>query len=143
VQLLIDIRAAFGAKRTIFTEDLLAYLNGLDESPWGARRRGEGLDARGLARMLRPFRIKPKKVRVGEETRKGYHVDQFEDAFGRYLPPSLAREPGATRGTFPPPSQADVPHVPHVPPSEEGNGHRQLTHEEYVERFRQRQGIRP
>jgi hypothetical protein len=87
-QLLIDIRTAFGNAETIFTESLLLYLNGLDESPWGARRRGEGLDSRGLARALRPFKIRPRTVRVDEESKKGYHVDQFEDAFARYLPPS-------------------------------------------------------
>jgi hypothetical protein len=70
--------------------------------------------------MLRPFKIKPKKVRIGEETAKGYHVDQFEDAFARYLTPSPEGEHGATRGTSAPQSQANVPHVPFVPPSERG-----------------------
>jgi Protein of unknown function (DUF3631) len=124
VQLLIDIRAAFGNERTIFTEDLLMYLNGLDESPWGARRRGEGLDARGLARLLRPFGIKSKSVRVEDRAAKGYHVDQFGDAFTRYLTPS-ERVTKVTRVTTAPQSQADVTHVTHVTPTEggvEGNG---------------------
>jgi 5S rRNA maturation endonuclease (ribonuclease M5) len=86
VLLLADIRDAFGAERTISTDSLLAYLNGLDESPWGARRRSEGLDARGLAKMLRPFKVQPKAVRVADKTPRGYHVDQFGDAFARYLP---------------------------------------------------------
>jgi hypothetical protein len=113
-QLLSDIQAAFGNELTIFTEVLLPYLNGLDESPWGARRRGEGLDARGLARMLRPFKIKPKSVRVGDEHKKGYHLDQFEDAFGRYLAPPTSGTSG-TSGTNQPQSQANVPDVPDVP----------------------------
>jgi hypothetical protein len=66
VQLLTDIRAAFNGSAAISTANLLGVLNGIEESPWGARRRGEGLDARGLARMLRPFGIKPKGVRVGD-----------------------------------------------------------------------------
>jgi hypothetical protein len=83
--LLLDIRDAFRGEDTIFTRDLLETLNAMDESPWGARRRGEGLDARGLSRMLRPFRIKPRTVRIAGETLKGYHVDQFADAFARHL----------------------------------------------------------
>jgi hypothetical protein len=86
VLLLLDIRDAFAKENTISTADLLAKLNALDESPWGARRRGEGLDARSLARMLRPFKIRPKQVRIGDRTAKGYHRDQFGDAFARHLP---------------------------------------------------------
>jgi Protein of unknown function (DUF3631) len=89
VQLLADIGDAFGDEMTISTASLLAYLNDLDESPWGARRRGEGLDARGLARMLRPFKIRSRTVRTGEGTAgtaKGYRWEQFEDAFSRHLP---------------------------------------------------------
>jgi hypothetical protein len=117
VQLLTDIRAAFGHERTIFTETLLTYLNELEESPWGARRRGDGLDSRGLARLLRPFRIRPKEVRVGEQTRRGYHVDQFEDAFGRYLPGLAEAKHGHTSETSASLSQADVSHVSDVSPS--------------------------
>jgi hypothetical protein len=89
VQLLLDIRDAFDGHETIFTKVLLAKLNALDESPWGARRRGEGLDARGLSRMLRPFKIKPRPVRLGNEVARGYHHEQFEDAFARHLPEAL------------------------------------------------------
>jgi hypothetical protein len=118
IQLLIDIRDAFDGHRTIFTEDLLRALNELDESPWGARRGGQGLDPRGLARMLRPFKIRPKKVRRGDEVRKGYHLDQFEEVFARYLTPSPDGGHGATRGTSAPQRQADVPDVPDVAPSD-------------------------
>lgn len=104
VLLLLDIRDAIGSEQTIFTKDLLAKLNALDESPWGARRKGEGLDARGLARMLRPFQIKSRTVRVGSETAKGYHVDQFEDAFARHL----SEGPQASQG-----SQGSQP-APHL-----------------------------
>ena len=36
--------------------------------------------------MLRPFKVKSKTVRVGDKTAKGYHLDEFEDAFARHLP---------------------------------------------------------
>jgi hypothetical protein len=112
VQLLTDIRDAIGKEQAIFTEDLLTYLNGLDESPWGARRRGEGIDSRGLARMLRPFGIKPRTVRIDDETKKGYQLEQFEDAFARYLAPTAVTS--VTSVTIESQSQAVVTDVTDV-----------------------------
>ena len=37
--------------------------------------------------MLRPFEVRPKQIRIGEESRRGFNFDQFADAFARYLPP--------------------------------------------------------
>jgi hypothetical protein len=111
VRLLLDIRDAFGDEITISTASLLGHLNGLDESPWGARRRGEGLDARGLAKMLRPFKIKPRSVRA-EGGSKGYRLEQFEDAFSRHLP-EVAQAAQAAQPA--PHMDCDVPDVPDVP----------------------------
>jgi hypothetical protein len=100
VRLLEDVCNAFGGEPAIFTKTLLEKLNEGDESPWGARRRGEGLDARGLSQMLRPFGIKSKTVRVSGETpptSRGYRVDQFADAFARHLPEATQ----ATQATHP------------------------------------------
>ncbi len=63
--------------------------------------------------MLRPFKIRPRTVRVDGETKKGYHADQFEDAFARYLAPSRSVTSG-TSVTDEPQSQADVTDVPDV-----------------------------
>jgi hypothetical protein len=95
----------------ISTANLLAKLNAIDESPWGARRRGEGLDARGLAKLLRPFGIKPRSVRA-EGGSKGYHLDQFEDAFVRHLPRAAQAAQAAQSA---PHLEPDVPDVPDVP----------------------------
>jgi hypothetical protein len=85
VRLLDDIRRAFGDQSAITTGELLEKLNGLEESPWGARRRGEGLDARGLAGLLRPFKIRSRTVRTPERLAKGYRFEQFDDVFARHL----------------------------------------------------------
>jgi hypothetical protein len=111
VQLLMDIRDAFGDQESIATATLLAKLNELDESPWGARRRGEGLDARGLATMLRPFKIKPRSVRAPGGS-KGYRVEQFDDAFARHLPQAAQAAQAAQPA---PHGDGDVPDVPDVP----------------------------
>jgi hypothetical protein len=111
VLLLSDIRDAFGEATVISTANMLAFLNGLDESPWGARRRGEGLDARGLARMLRPFKIRPRSVRA-EGGSKGYHLEQFEDVFARHLQEAAQAAQAAHSA---PGLEPDVPDVPDVP----------------------------
>jgi hypothetical protein len=85
VRLLEDVRRAFDGKPTITTAALLEKLNALDESPWGGRRCGEGLDARGLARLLRPFKIRSQSVHTPERKAKGYRLDQFDDVFARHL----------------------------------------------------------
>jgi Protein of unknown function (DUF3631) len=122
VQLLADVRAAFESNGTaMLTADLLTFLNGLDESPWGARRRGEGLDARGLARMLRKFQtsegapIRPGSIRTGTGPTKGYRWDQFTDTFERYLPhPASPAKPAK--------SSPDAERVSPDSPDSPGNG---------------------
>lgn len=89
VLLLTDIRRIFsdldGEK--ISTEDLIERLSKLEESPWGDLR-GKPIDARGIARRLRPFDVRPKQIRLSDtETRKGYERSDFVDTWTRYLAP--------------------------------------------------------
>ena len=42
--------------------------------------------ARHLSRLLHPYGILPKNIRVGNTVPKGYDVADFADAFSRYLP---------------------------------------------------------
>ena len=84
--LLADIREAFGAEDRIATVDLLAKLNTLTERPWPTFCRGHQLNARRLANLLSPYGIASRTVRMSEgSTPKGFHRDQFLDAFERYL----------------------------------------------------------
>jgi hypothetical protein len=57
--LLGDIRSAFEAKRVdrLSSEDLTAYLTGLEGRSWGAWKSGKSLTKSGLARLLKPFAI--------------------------------------------------------------------------------------
>ncbi|MDA8362974.1 MAG: DUF3631 domain-containing protein [Gammaproteobacteria bacterium] len=86
VALLADIREIFGARSAdrLPTDMLIRHLVAIEEKPWGDLR-GNPIDSRSLARLLRPFGILPGTIRIGEKTVKGYHLDRFEDAFGRYL----------------------------------------------------------
>jgi Protein of unknown function (DUF3631) len=86
VRLLADIRTIFGEVDRVSSSGLLASLNALEESPWGEWY-GKPLSARGLAKLLDRYGIKPRTVRFGgEERAKGYLREQFEDACERYLP---------------------------------------------------------
>jgi uncharacterized protein DUF3631 len=95
VALLRDVRAVWDGREGMPTEELLRRLAALEESPWGDLR-GKPLDARGLARRLRPFDVRPTNVRVGEEVRKGYLRADLHDAWTRYLPHPEARATAAT-----------------------------------------------
>jgi hypothetical protein len=83
-KLLRDVRRAFGeTDGHLTTESLLLTLNA--EEPWSTWY-GSGLDARGLAAMLRPYGISPRTVRVGATTTaKGYHRADFAEVWERYV----------------------------------------------------------
>jgi hypothetical protein len=100
VKLLADIKEVFGSGDHIGTEALLSELHQLEESPWGDLR-GKPLDARGLARRLSPYDIKPTNVRHGSDVFKGYRREDLHDAWQRYLgPPVYESATTATLATF-------------------------------------------
>ena len=95
VTLLHDIRCAFNliGQDKVQTADILAELNKIDESPWATIRKGEGLDARGLANRLGKYGIGSKPLRVADGVIKGYSRAQFEDAWNRYLEDDTPQTP--------------------------------------------------
>jgi hypothetical protein len=89
VRLLADCRTVIGDDERIPTTKLLERLHGLEEAPWGDWY-GRPLDARNLARKLRPYGIRSRDVRYGpgpDDKAKGYRREDFGDAWSRYLPP--------------------------------------------------------
>ena len=86
IRLLSDLRQVFAQAEVLATERILHTLHDLDESPW-ADIKGKPLNDRGLAVRLRPFGIKPKVVRIGETTHRGYAREDFHDPWLRYLGP--------------------------------------------------------
>jgi hypothetical protein len=86
VDLLAHIREVFGEDEKRHTITILARLIDMPESPYGDIR-GKPLDDRGLAKRLNPYGIKSKDVWISGITKKGYHKDQFHDAWSRYLSP--------------------------------------------------------
>jgi hypothetical protein len=92
----------------VSTIDLLRALVDREGEPWAGwwgrdvDQAGEGNTPRKpameLARHLKPFGIQPGKLRDGDKTFNGYKRCDFEDAFGRYLPPNH-RPGGRNNGT--------------------------------------------
>ncbi len=83
VLLLRDVAEIFEAKRQagIGSTDLLNALCALEESPWSEWRGGRPISTRGIAKLLRPYGIEPKR----DMTHRFYRRIDFTDAFNRYL----------------------------------------------------------
>ncbi len=87
-KLLYDIQDIFEShqEERIFSNDLVEALIDKKESPWCDWNRGKGLTQNGLAKLLKPFSLKSKTMRIGEDRRNGYELSDFTDAFKRYIP---------------------------------------------------------
>ena len=112
-QLLAGVKAALVGREVIPTADLLRTINAEEELPFGGWRDGRGLDSRGLARMLRPYGIRPRTVRTGPQTTiKGYTAEDFRETFSRYLADLPSQAPRAV--TEKPRKHSDVTDVTDV-----------------------------
>ncbi len=83
MRLLADVRAIFGEWTVSFltSQDLVNALCKVEESPW----RDDYLTTTKLAQVLRDYGIKPRRNAAG--TARGYRLEDFTDAFARYLTP--------------------------------------------------------
>jgi hypothetical protein len=115
VTLLRDIRTVFErdpGRDSLATAELLDELFTFEESPWRdwwSDPRSDELKPskaapRKLARLLGPFGIQPSDVWTPSgASRKGYRLDDFHDAWARYL---LATDPREGRGAREPAADA-------------------------------------
>lgn len=85
VLLLRDLQAAFDGRDKLATEAVLDALHAMDESPWSSMH-GKPIDSRWLSRQLGKYDIKPKVMRLGAGTLRGYEAADLTDAWSRYLP---------------------------------------------------------
>jgi putative DNA primase/helicase len=87
VELLADIRLAFGETDMIRSADLVAKLVADPERPWAEWKRGKPLTQKQLGGLLRPFGIMSETVTIpGLADAKGYRRVRFEEAWEAYLP---------------------------------------------------------
>ncbi|MEO7860041.1 MAG: DUF3631 domain-containing protein [Nitrospirales bacterium] len=95
VELLHDLYEMFTAddRDRYPSQGLCDALAGLEERPWGDWRQGKPLNQNQLAKLLKPFGISSRTIRLEKHgTPRGYLRTDFEDAFTRYLP-TLSKDP--------------------------------------------------
>src|SRR5262249_397313 len=103
-----------GEPDELATEELLAALLALEESPWrdwwgvvdratGEVEPGKGA-ARKLAALLRPLKIRSRKIGPETARRNGYLRAHLAAQWGRYLPSNPCTPP-------PDPDRPDIPHA--------------------------------
>ena len=95
ILLLQDIRSTFGQTTNdrLTTVALIEALMAIAESPWQSWSHGRGLDARRLAKMLRPFGIEPHNLRIDGQILKGYLRADFEETWATYVRTDSAATP--------------------------------------------------
>ena len=66
---------------------LVAQLNSIEDERWCGWNDRTGINAHNVAKLLDGYDIKPRRNSKGNK--RGYYREDFEEAFGRYLSPSL------------------------------------------------------
>ena len=87
VRLLADLRTVFenrGNLDYLSTEDVLSDLVAIEEGPW-ADLRGKPLSSISLSTRLRRYEVRPRTVRTGARTSKGYARADLIDPWTRYV----------------------------------------------------------
>jgi hypothetical protein len=70
------------------SEEIVALLINMAERPWAGWRRGHPLTTHSLARLLKPFGLKPKQHRIGPapaDKIRGYATKEILEAEERYV----------------------------------------------------------
>ena len=88
IELLADVRDIFQELHTdrIHSATLVGALNAREGRPWSEMRNGKGISQHTLARLLAPYKIRPRPIWIVDTNRQGYLPENFRDAFERYLP---------------------------------------------------------
>jgi putative DNA primase/helicase len=85
---LADVAAIFEARdeNQLASQVIISDLIALADRPWNEWGRGrQQLTQNALARLLKAYGIKPKKLRFGTETLRGYLRDPIMEAKGRFV----------------------------------------------------------
>lgn len=94
IQLLADIKAVMGSESYVSTQSLLERLCALDSGTW-ADWYGKPLTAKELAKLLKPYGVKPTLSRpvAGGDPVRGYAAQDLRDPWHRYVPSPTAVTP--------------------------------------------------
>jgi hypothetical protein len=119
VLLLADLRELFANQPSgvLFTREILKALHADETRPWPEWKNGRPITERQLAALLKPYKVKPRTVRRGIETEKGYRLDWFAALFASYLPP---RSVTASQASIPRAFDADLSATLPIPATPNG-----------------------
>src|SRR5262245_42525197 len=108
VELLRDIKTMFDRSSLDYltSKAIVADLTADPEKRWAEWSRGRPITEKGLAGLLREYRIVSKAVGPKDQRAKGYQKTDFADAWERYLAPKeeiLPSDPNTFRSSRPAP----------------------------------------
>ena len=88
VQLLIDLQGLFHPETDrLSSQHIVEKLGEMEERPWPEwGKQQKQITAPQLARLLKPFGIKPKQAKINGKNIRSYFLEDMEDAFKRYIP---------------------------------------------------------
>ena len=77
------VKSLFEDKQTdrLSSAEIVADLEGREDRPWPEFYQGKAITLRGVARLLEPFKIKPRQIRMRHMQVQGYLLVQFKGAF--------------------------------------------------------------
>ena len=78
-------------KRRVSSKELAVFLKGLEGRPWSEWKGGKAITQKAISNLLAPFDISTVELRVGHQVLRGYQIEQFENAFARYVSGGPAR----------------------------------------------------
>jgi putative DNA primase/helicase len=86
-ELLADIQEIFYNLNAdkVFTVDLITALSENEARSWATYNKYAPITAKQIADKLKGYKIQPRDVRAGPQVKKGYYLQDFTDAFHRYL----------------------------------------------------------
>jgi len=93
--LLSDIQDLFNDTKKSFltSQEIISHLEELEERPWSVWTKGKCINPVGIARLLKPFEIRPQLLSIGGHKTRGYKKDHFHDSWERYLAPLPLNDP--------------------------------------------------
>ena len=90
IQLLADVRLIFDEDQLekMTTTDLLEKLSKVETSPWAEYNHGKPISAVGLSKLLKPFEVYPKNIRMATAVQKGVRAQSIRGGLGTVSPQS-------------------------------------------------------
>ena len=70
----------------LFSRDIVEGLNFRADRPWRELLRGKDVTELWLSQRLRPYGIRPRMLRIGDQLSRGYEENDFVETFRRYIP---------------------------------------------------------